>query len=231
MAEKKGTKEWIKSVFETCTFRDARRDSINRVNRQKLKNTDFSLLSSNCNGGVMCHDLGVQFRSQFINLWMYCNDFIRYLNNLDYYNSIDEITFLSHEESGHDYPVGLIDGMKIFFVHYHSDEEALEKWNERKRRINKDNMFVMMSEQNGCTMDDLEAFDRLPFEHKVVFTKKPYEKIKSSFYIPGFEEQKDLITLLSFKSIFSAERYYDRFPYVDWLNGDDVVGEKKGTES
>ena len=217
-----------KKTFLACTFRDARRDRINQRNRERLRNTAFSLLSSNCNGGVMCHDLGVRFRSQFVNLWMYCDDFIRYLSDLDHYNSIDEITFLSHEESGQDYPVGLIDGMKVFFVHYHSNEEAQQKWNERKKRINKDNLFVMMSEQNGCTMDDLEAFDRLPYEHKVVFTKKPYENIRSAVYVPGFEEQRDLVTMLAFKSIFSSERYYDMFPYVDWLNGDYVPG--AGTE-
>lgn len=224
MSREKTAKDWIKSGFETCSFRKARRNQINQKNRERLKNTDFSLLSSNCNGGVMCHDLGVQFRSQFVNLWMYCDDFIRYLSDLDYYNSIDTITFLSHEESGHDYPVGLIDGMKIFFVHYHSDEEAQQKWNERKRRINKDNIFVMMSEQNGCTMEDLEAFDQLPFEHKVVFTKKPYQNIKSAFYVPGFEDRKELITILAFENVFSAKRYYDGFPYVDWLNGEYIVG-------
>ena len=231
MSGENTVKEWIKSGFETCSFRKARRNRINQINRERLKNTDFSLLSSNCNGGVMCHDLGVQFRSQFVNLWMYCNDFVRYLSDLDYYNSIDEITFLSREESGHDYPVGLIDGMKVFFVHYHSDEEAQQKWNERKKRINKDNLFVMMSEQNGCTIEDLEAFDQLPYKHKVVFTKKPYESIKSSFYVPGFEEQKELITILAFKSQFSAERYYDIFPYVDWLNGDYCVGENTEEKS
>lgn len=231
MTGKKRSKEQLKSLFQTCTFRDLRRDRINKASRDKLKNTDFSLLSSNCNGGVMCHDLGVQFRSQFVNLWMYCKDFVRYLSDLDYYNSIDEITFLSHEENGHDYPVGLIDGMKIFFVHYHSDEEAQQKWNERKKRINKDNLFVMMSEQNGCTMEDLEAFDQLPFEHKVVFTKKPYENIRSAFYVPGYEDQKELITLLALKSIFSAERHYDVFPYVDWLNGEYIVGESLEAEA
>lgn len=173
----------------------------------------------------MSHDLGVQFRSQFVNLWMFCDDFVRYVSNLDYYNAVDEMDFLSPEESGQDYPVGVIDGMRIFFVHYHSNAEAQQKWNERKKRINKDNLFFMMSEQNGCTMETLEAFDRLPYEHKVVFTKQPYENIKSAFYIPGFEQEKELITALRFRNVFSAQRYYDIFPYVDWLNGDYTVGD------
>lgn len=219
MAEKRGSRERLKNVFEACTLRNVRRGLINHHNREKLENIDFSLVSSNCNGGVMCHDLGVQFRSQFVNLWMFCNDFIRYLSDLDYYNSIDDIAFIPREASGCNYPVGLIDGMRIFFVHYNSDEEALIKWNERKKRIDKKNLFVMMSEQNGCTKEDLRAFDELPYSNKVVFTKQPYTDIRSAVYVPGFEEQRDVVTMLAYKNIFSAKRYYDDFPYVDWFNG------------
>ena len=54
-----------KNVLLTCIFRDARRDRINQVNRDRLINTDFSLLSSNCNGGVMYHDLDVGLLAVF----------------------------------------------------------------------------------------------------------------------------------------------------------------------
>lgn len=215
----------IKRFIIAVTFRDQRRDSINKMNREQLKNKSFTIISSNCNGGVMCHELGVRFNSQFVNLWMYPKHFMQYISNLDYYNSIDEIEFLPHEESGHDYPVGIIDGMKIFFVHYSSDEEALEKWNSRKKRINKDNVFVMMSEQNKCTIEDLEQFDKLPYKNKIVFTKRPYDDINSAFYIRGFEKKKELGTALAFRNVFSSKRYYDQFPYVDWLNGELLMGQ------
>jgi hypothetical protein len=83
-----------------------------------------------------------------------------------------------------------------------------------------DNIFVMMSEQNNCTMEDLIEFDKLPYKNKVVFTKQPYPNIKSGFYISGFETKKEIGTVLAFKNVFSAKRFYDCFPYVDWFNGD-----------
>ncbi len=43
---------------------------INKVNRKKLKNQDFTLVTSNCTGGILYHWLGLKFRSQFIQCQM-----------------------------------------------------------------------------------------------------------------------------------------------------------------
>lgn len=220
--------KFVKRIILAVTFRDARREKINKQNRQKLKNKNFTLIASNCNGGVLYHDLGLPFRSQFINLWIYPKDFMKYIRNLDYYNSIDDIQFLPESlRRGHEYPIGLIDDVEVHFVHYKTDEEALKKWNARKKRINKDNIFIMMSEQNRCTKEDLLEFDKLPYENKVVFTQHPYDDVKSAFYISGFENKKELGAALAFKNLFSAKRYYDQFPYVEWFNGDYIVGQDK----
>ena len=58
------------------------RTPVNRRNIAALKNTEFSLISSNCNGGFMLHDLGLQFRSPTVNLWIPPSDFIRFLRDL-----------------------------------------------------------------------------------------------------------------------------------------------------
>lgn len=53
------------------------RKRINTKNRERLDNKDFSLLSSNCLGGFILHDLGLRFNSPFINLWLKPGDFIK----------------------------------------------------------------------------------------------------------------------------------------------------------
>lgn len=53
----------------------AMRTFVNRANRNRLINQDFSLLCNNCNGGVICHDLGLQFRSPTVNLFFYSDHF------------------------------------------------------------------------------------------------------------------------------------------------------------
>lgn len=57
--------------------------------RKKLKNKTFSLFLSNCNGGIIYHDLGLQFKSPTINLWISPKDFIHFCENLREYLNTD----------------------------------------------------------------------------------------------------------------------------------------------
>lgn len=184
-----------------------------RKYRLMLKNKSMSVLSSNCTGAFILHDLGMKFNSPFVNLWMSPKDFIKYVENLDTYRYIPLIE--SIEESP--YPIGLLQDLKIHFQHYSSFEEAKRKWEERSKRINKDNLFVIMSERDGCTYQDLENFNKLPLKNKVVFTCKKYPKIESSFSVPEYENQQELGHLFERKGLL-GKKVYDQFPYVEWFN-------------
>lgn len=80
----------------------------------------------------------------------------------------------------------------------------------------------MMTDKNGCTYEDMLAFDRLPYENKVIFTHIPYPEIKSSFYIKGFEDQNEVGILSDFKPGFWRRRWIDDFDYVSFLNGEGI---------
>ena len=43
-----------------------------------LKNKDFTIISHNCVGGVIYHDLGLKFNTPTINLFFMAKDFIKY---------------------------------------------------------------------------------------------------------------------------------------------------------
>lgn len=190
------------------------RIKLNQQQRQKLHNTTPSVLASNCTGAFMLHDLGLQFRSPFVNLYLSPKGFIAYLSDIAHYQS-QPLQFL--DNSGKPYPVGKLGDLTLHFMHYHSEQEASEKWQERSKRIDFDNLFVMLTERDGCTYQDLQAFDRLPFANKVVFTHKPYPEIASSFYIKGFEHQGEVGDLFEYEG-FRGKRYYDQFDYVAWFN-------------
>lgn len=189
---------------------------INYNKRKKLSNTSFSLISSNCNGGFILHDLGVRFNSPFINLWIKPKDFIKILTDL---RNFMDMPLIFTYENGIDYPVGLIRDVKIYFMHYDSEAEAEAKWNERKQRIDYDNLFILFNDRDGCTYDDMKAFDKLPFENKVIFTNRPYPDIKSSFYIRGFENQNYVGDCFDYVPKGLGKKYYDQFDYVSWFNG------------
>ncbi|MBO4924066.1 MAG: DUF1919 domain-containing protein [Bacteroidales bacterium] len=184
-------------------------------NRKRLKNRDFSIIASNCIGGSILHDLGLPFNSPFINLWLKPSDFLKFCEKMDYYLSL-KLRFTT--VVGLQYPVGVLGDILIFFQHYATETEAEEAWNRRKKRIRLDNLFVIFTDRDGCTYDDLLRFDRLKIRNKVVFTHVEYKDIVSAFYIPGFEEETSVGHLMCYKNKYSCKKYYDAFDYVSWFN-------------
>lgn len=176
---------------------------------------DMSIISQNCLGGVIAHDCGLRFNSPTINMWIPAHEYIMLVSNLkeELEGKLEDIT---NEAS---YPIGLLNGkIHIHFIHYHSFDEVETKWKSRLRRVNYDNLRIVMTENDGCTYEDLVAFDKLPFKHKVVFTHKPYPEIKSSFYIRGFEKLGRVAYVMGWKGL-GGKRNCDTFDWVKFLNG------------
>ncbi len=191
---------------------------INQKNRQRLLNHNMSVIASNCAGAFILHDLGQKFNSPFVNLYLEPADFIKYLTDIEHYRQA-KLRFLQNERH---YPVAMLDDIRIYFMHYHSEQEAAIKWYERSARLNSDNLFIIMTDRDGCTYQDLLNFDRLPFKNKVVFTHKPYPEIKSAFHIHGFEKQTQVGDVFAYTGMF-GRKYYDQFDYVAWFNGERMI--------
>ncbi|EIJ69727.1 DUF1919 domain-containing protein [Pasteurella bettyae] len=189
------------------------RQSINQKNRQHLTNHDMTVISSNCNGAFILHDLGEKFNSPFVNLYLEPADFIKYLQNIDHYMQA-KLNFVASDKH---YPVGKLEDLTIHFMHYHSEDEASRKWIERTKRMNLDNLFILMTDRDGCTYEHLQAFDALPFPNKIIFTHKKYPEFASSLYIPGFEHQSQVGDLFEFSG-WNGKKFYDQLNYVNWFN-------------
>lgn len=102
-----------------------------------MDSEELSLLSCNCIGGIILHDLGLRFNSPFINFWLSTRDFIKYLSDINYYNKL-KIEFVRDDTRPHS--VGQLDSKRIYFQHYKTEEEATHKWRERSERLDMDNL-------------------------------------------------------------------------------------------
>lgn len=157
----------------------------------KTKMEKVSIVSINCSGGLLYHSLGLQFLSPFINMFETEVDYIRLLGNLKEYMA-EPLIFLKTEYESTlkiTYPVCLLGDIKLYMNHYPHFDLAVQKWEERKKRINFDNLFIMM-----CTEDPriLEKFDKLPYEKKACFVSFPSE-FKSAFCVDkSFTEAQDM---------------------------------------
>ena len=192
------------------------RKAINQTYQKRLTNQGMSVISANCVGAFILHDLNQPFNSPFVNLYLDPSDFVRYLQNIEFYQA-QPLQFIQTEKS---YPVGLLDDLKVHFMHYHSEQEAKEKWEARSQRLDFDNLFIMMTDKDGgkgAKYEALQAFDNLPYPNKVVFTHKPYPELKSACYIKGFENENEVGDLFTFSG-WNGEKYYDQFDYVSWFN-------------
>ena len=190
---------------------------INRRLKSRLQNHGMTVISANCVGAFILHDLNEPFNSPFVNLYLSPNDFVRYLQNIEFYQR-QSLTFIQSEKP---YPVAKLADLKVHFMHYRNSQEAEQKWLVRSARMNLDNLFIMMTDKDdaqGIAYEDLAAFDQLPFKNKVVFTRKPYPEFKSAFYIKGFEKQNQVGDLFTFSG-WNGVKYYDQFDYVTWFNG------------
>ena len=187
--------------------------------RKKLKNTTPTIISSNCNGEFLYYDMKLKFLSPTINLSFDMNDYVKMLENLRWYM---EQPILPYNDDRFDFPTGKLGDIEIRFNHYNSFDEAVKKWDERKKRINWDNLFILGIDGDNCTYESIKRFDQLPYENKVIFTHLPYPEFKSSYYIPGFEQENGVGVLLYFKNTLFIRRYLDDFDYISFLNGDGI---------
>lgn len=189
-----------------------RRKFRNKSERQKLKNHNFTILSQNCIGGVIYSDLGEKFLSPTVNLYMDSLDFIKFLENIEYYLNIEKMEFTKSE-----YPIGYLEDLIIHFVHYKNAREAQEKWNERKKRINWENLFVIMTDRDGCNPEIMHRFDKLPYKNKIMFTHQK-EKYDWAIYLKRYEKEKEVGSLVEFANVFGTRFYQESFDCVEWLN-------------
>lgn len=185
------------------------------IKRKKLKNTTPTIIASNCNGEFIYYDMRLKFLSPTINLSFDMNDYVKMLENLRWYM---EQPILPYDDDRFEFPTGKLADIEIRFNHYDTFEEAVEKWEERKKRINWDNLFILGIDGDNCTYETMQRFDNLPYKNKVIFTHKPYPEIKSAYYISGFEQENGVGVLLGFKQQFLVRRYLDDFDYISFLN-------------
>ena len=144
---------------------------INRRNRARLEGkTEVSIFANDCLGGVICHDLNLKLLSPTVNYYMSPDNYIRFLSNLDFYLD-NRLTDPVREEDGTF--TAMIGDVVVHLGHCSSYEEAYAHWEERKKRVRKESMCVIMDDRNGCTEEHMKQFLDLPYEHKVFLSHLP----------------------------------------------------------
>jgi len=139
------------------------------------------------------------YLSPTVNLFFYAPCYLKFASRLDHYLQ-QELRFKSessyakgqqtHQRFGR-YPIGVLDDIEIHFMHYDSEDDALEKWNKRKQRINRDNIIFAFTDRDLCTYELMQQFDDLPGA-KILLTARHYPWIKSAVHIPAYQGSREM---------------------------------------
>lgn len=183
--------------------------------RAALTNTTPTFLCPNCIGGILFHDLGLQFQSPTVNLMMFQTDFAKFVLNLDHYLA-QELAFFQYPD--YSFPCARLGDITIHFTHYHTEEEAAQKWAERSARIDRDNLFVFLEERDGLTREDMLQLGRIHARGLVIFTANAYPDIPYALQIPKYASDGEVGNVLA-KSYLDDSREYEKyFDFVKWFN-------------
>lgn len=183
--------------------------------RARLTNKNFSIICNNCFGGMLYHDLGLKFLSPTVNLYFDMGDYIEFLENLEFYLNC-ELTDAGIEGE----IVGLLNNkIKLYGVHYSTFDELKQKWEERRRRINYDNLYVIGAYRDGCTDDLVKRFCKLPYKNKIFLSHK-YVECENNDCLVIMKNNKRYNEFPGADKMASCkQRLYDEtFDFINWLN-------------
>ena len=149
-----------------------------------------SIFCNNCFGARISQDLGYSYNSPIAGLKFPEADYLIFLQNLrEFLNAPlkfkQKSKYSSYKETG--YPIGslTVDNkeVEIYFVHYKTEEEAIEKWTRRCKRVNWNDIIVIETEYPDTDSIRIMEFFNLPFKKKVYFSSKHHNIADANFFI------------------------------------------------
>ena len=183
-----------------------------RYMRIRLQNKDFTILCSNCMGGIIYHRLGLQFRSPTVNLWMRQRDFLKLAMKPREYMD-EKLVFI---ESEYSYPVAQLGDIKIYFNHSKDEETARKDWERRKKRINYDNLFLIMFDRENLSDKEILILEDAPCKGKIVLS--PMERKEIPFVKTIVPKNRPMGKQYHDKDWFGLRTFEKHFDFVRWLN-------------
>ena len=185
----------------------------------QIHNDNFVILSSNCIGGCLLHDINRQFDSPTINLTI--PQFVSFVENWEHYFTC---TPKLDESADKPYPVCLLDDLTIHCVHYQNFNSFKDSWNRRRDRLYAKmekgaEILVIATDAQMNETNSMQRFGDLPYR-KVAFTAKNIEQ-QNILRVPDKMIINDHVGDLTKYADIIGRRYFEKiFDCVKFINGE-----------
>ena len=191
--------------------------------QKRLHNHQFVIISNNCFGGQVYQWLGKTYNTPFVGLYLNGPCYLKLLQNFDYYLKQD-LEFIQEsiypKTKKHWYPIGKLDDIEVHFSHYDSQEEAMEKWTRRKKRMleteEKNRLFPVLVERDNVDEQIVKEFHKIPFENKLSFSCQDYQLSAKENIVLHQKCKERLNSTPNGKKVFKLAFLY--IDIVHWLN-------------
>ncbi len=71
--------------------------------RERLQKKKFTIISNNCWGGYVCRCFNSLYQSPTVGLFIMPDDYIKFINNLEYYVKDCKLSFIHKPEESHNF--------------------------------------------------------------------------------------------------------------------------------
>lgn len=157
--------------------------------------TSLSIISNNCIGGAMMHDLKIKYQSPTISIQILPEEFTKFCKNINDYMKLPVVEYKPENFSDDhkkyvikmfngipDMPYGLCGDIIICFQHYPTFESGKDMWERRRKRFDKDHVAFMFYLRGADYTEELNEFVSCNFPKSVVFTESFDVKIPIEHY-------------------------------------------------
>lgn len=190
-----------------------------------------TIISNNCLGASIYHDLGLRFESPTINLQILPEQYSKFCNNLQHYVQVDLIEIRPEDFNQYqkdivfhmfgkiptdEFPYGLLDDVLVVFQHYKTFEDAKQSWNRRRARMDFDHIGYVFWVENDSYKSCAEEFAALNLPNSVVFQKNFTLSLPCEYHSYAFPIQNNSLDIIN-----GLHRYqigFNEKDYVERIN-------------
>lgn len=185
--------------------------------RRGLTSRRFVILSSNCIGGCLLHDLGCRFDTPTIN--MVIPEFVTFCEN---WQQLLQLAPIPCPEEDCAFPVFQLGPVQLRGVHYPSDEAFLADWNRRAKRMLQKveegaEILLFAADTQLLAENAVERFEKLPYR-KVVFSANALP-CENCVIIPEFAGQPHVGDMTRYGDSQGRRLFEKYFNCVEFING------------
>ena len=198
-----------------------------RLAGTRLYRRDFTLISQNCLGGVLYHLLGMRFLSLTINMFIEDENFVKFVEKIDYYIQLDAKPmcecYIDPIDPTIRYPKISVGDIELSCLHYETCQDAVERWNERRKRVNTENLFVIANSWNLHNNKELaKRIVECPYK-TILFSLEDWSDLPNCVSLKGNYWETDSRgvvrpNLTDLKPKGCHYYFEEQFDFIKWLN-------------